>query len=259
MALFEDSGWYTVNYEYTQTITWGYKMGCDLLEETCIKDEEPINQLFCVEEGKEMCDYQRLNKGYCNLKQLRDAIIDQYRYFNDARLGGDDEFMDFCPLVKQIPGGNCRGNDDDQTDLNSDYGELACENCRCLKGTYSKNNPAHYHLGCHWIECEEDYTIVHIGEEIINCDAEGGKVEVPNYNGVLYCPKWEEVCDPVPCMNSCSGVGICNRGVCECTNGSKGGDCADIQKDFSYRDPIESYESAKLIVVAFSLLLLIFN
>jgi len=52
MALFEDSGWYTVNYEYTQPITWGYKMGCDLIDDKCIEDEKPQSDLFCVEEDK---------------------------------------------------------------------------------------------------------------------------------------------------------------------------------------------------------------
>jgi hypothetical protein len=261
LALFEDSGWYTANYEYTQSITWGYKMGCDLLEETCIVDEEPINQLFCVEEGKEMCDYQRLNKGYCNLGELEDQVPEEYQYFNDSYLGGDDDAFDFCPLVKQAEGGNCRGHDYQETDLNSDYGEEVCENCRCVEGTYSKNNQAHYHLGCHWIECEEDYTIVHIGDEEVQCDSEGGEVEVPNYNGVLYCPKWEEVCNPVPCLNACSGIGVCNRGVCECPDGSMGGDCSDIDKDFSYRDPIgdDDEDSAQLIGALVSLLLLILN
>jgi hypothetical protein len=50
-------------------------MGCDLFEKPCIKDEEPINQLFCVEEGKEMCDYQRLNKGNCNLESLLNTLV----------------------------------------------------------------------------------------------------------------------------------------------------------------------------------------
>jgi leishmanolysin len=253
LALFEDSGWYTANYEYTQPITWGYKMGCDLLEEPCIVDEEPINELFCTDNSVPKCTYLRLGKGICNLVKHDDDLSEEYQYFNDNALGGIYENLDFCPMVSEYIDGDCRGHDYDETDLNSDYGEEACENCRCVEGTYSKNNQAHYHLGCHWIECEEDYTIVHIGDEEVQCDSEGGEVEVPNYNGVLYCPKWEEVCNPVPCLNACNGIGVCNSGVCECPDGSMGGDCADIDKDFSYRDPIEDLDSgsdARLVTVS---------
>jgi hypothetical protein len=123
------------------------------------------------------------------VKRLTENIIldESYR---------DSEAIDFCTLVKQAEGGNCRGHDYHETDLNSDYGEEVCENCMCVEGTYSKNNQAHYHLGCHWIEYEEDYTIIHIGDE------EVGEVEAPNYKEVLYCPKWEEVCNPVLCFNA---------------------------------------------------------
>jgi hypothetical protein len=237
MALFEDSGWYTVNYEYTQTITWGYKMGCDLLEEPCIEDGFAINQLFCEEEGQEMCDYIRLNKGSCNLASYY-GVPEEYQYFSDESLAGTDSNLDYCPIIKSFSAGNCRGIGLEETEVNSDLGEEVCENCRCVEGTYSKQYDPYYHTGCHWIECGDSGTIVHIGDEEVECPIDGGEVEVPNYNGVLYCPRWEEVCLPVPCLNACSGIGVCNRGVCECPNGSMGGDCADIDKDFSYRDPI---------------------
>ncbi len=90
----------------------------------------------------------------------------------------------------------------------------------------------------------------------MECDSQGGEVKVPNYNGVLYCPKWEEVCNPVPCMNACSGIGICNREVCECPDGTEGGDCTHLQGDFSYRDPIEEEDSARMLSLVASLVIL---
>ena len=238
MALFEDSGWYTVNYEYTQSITWGYKMGCDLLDKPCVEDGEPVNELFCTDQSLvESCDYMRLNKGYCNLGSIF-LLPEEFQYFSDENLGGTDENLDYCPIVKSTSSGNCRGIGDIKTSVDSDLGEQVCENCRCVEGTYSKEYEPYEHAACHWIECGDSGTIVHIGDEEVECPIDGGEVEVPNYQGLLYCPKWEEVCFPVPCLNGCSGIGICNRGVCECPNGSKGGDCADYDKDFSYRDPI---------------------
>jgi hypothetical protein len=258
LGLFEDSGWYMPRYEYTQTIKWGYQQGCGFIDRKCIIMQKPTNKVFCSEQ-KDRCDYNRLNKGTCNLKMNQD-LPGQFSYFKDGR-GGSDPYVDYCPYIEPVPGGNCRGHDYTETDLNSDYGEQACENCRCVEGTYSKNNQARYHLGCHWIECEEDYTIVHIGDETVECDSEGGEVKVPNYNGVLYCPKWEEVCNPVPCMNACSGIGICKYGICECPDGSMGGDCTNIEKDFSYRDPIPPrYNNfSSILHIPLSILIVIFS
>lgn len=33
MAVFEDSGWYKVNYEYTTDLLWGFDEGCDFITE----------------------------------------------------------------------------------------------------------------------------------------------------------------------------------------------------------------------------------
>jgi leishmanolysin len=250
MALFEDMGWYSVNYEYTTRIFWGYRIGCSLVRKNCIENEQPTSELFCKDNLKDSCDFMRLHKARCNIGEIEN-IPKEFQYFSNPLLGGSDIHVDYCPVVKPIERGNCRGLEDTSTIIDSDYGEKVCENCRCVEGTYSKIREAHYHVGCHWIECEEDYTIVHIGDEEVNCDSEGGEVKVPNYNGVLYCPKWEEVCSPIPCMNACSGIGICNRGVCECPDGSQGGDCTGIMKDFSYRDDFAKYTNLEIILLVF--------
>jgi hypothetical protein len=238
MALFEDSGWYTVNYKYTTKMTWGSKAGCDFINGPCIKNGKPTSRLYCNDYTKNTCDFNRLNKGVCGMANYN-YIDPEYQYFSyDSTLGGSDMYLDFCPVVKQFFGGNCRGLEPTPTQTESDYGEQVCENCRCIEGTYSKIYVPHNHAACHWVECKKGYSLIHVGQQVVKYPAKGGSVKVPGYDGVLYCPTWQEVCDPAPCMNACSGIGICNRGVCECPDGSKGGDCATIAKDFSYRDPL---------------------
>ncbi len=261
LALFEDSGWYKPNYEYTQPYIMGYNQGCGFLDRKCIEDGKPISDVFCLDDSLYHCDYKRLNKGSCYMKYHLDKIADEYSYFENNNWAGFDSFVDYCPIIYPIVGGNCRGLDFISTDLNPDYGEQACENCRCVEGTYSKSYGPHHHVACHWIECEDNYTIVHIGDEEVLCSREGGTASVPNYEGVLDCPKWEEVCSPAPCMNFCSGIGVCNRGVCECPDGSKGGDCSNIKKDFSYRDPLGDSDSdsahiTRILLIVLSILLL---
>jgi hypothetical protein len=139
--------------------------------------------------------------------------------------------------VKQYKGGNCRGLEPIPTQTEPDYGEQVCENCRCIEGTYSRKYVPNHHAACHWVECEPGYTIIHVGDEVVECRGKHGEVEVPGYDGVLYCPNWEEVCGPAPCMNACSGIGIYNRGVCEYPDGSKGGDCATYLKILAIEIP----------------------
>lgn len=35
LALFEDSGWYTVDYSVAEPLLWGAGMGCDFVEKSC--------------------------------------------------------------------------------------------------------------------------------------------------------------------------------------------------------------------------------
>jgi hypothetical protein len=237
LALFEDMGWYTANYQYSTPLDWANQRGCSFLEKSCVVNEEPQFDVFCVDDTYNKCDFNRLNKGACGIL-AHEEIPKSYQYFFDVNVGGSDIYLDYCPVIKQTPGGNCRGIDSKSTELNSDYGEQACENCRCIEGTYSKSNEPHEHVACHWVECNNGHTLIHVGDTVVECPTTGGEVSVPGYNGVLYCPKWDEVCKPVTCMNACSGVGVCNRGVCECPDGSQGGDCGDVKKDFSFRDPL---------------------
>lgn len=70
MALFEDSGWYKVNYEYTTSMIWGKDQGCDFIEELCVEDSNIKFKEFCntpLSERKLRCDYKHLNKGFCYL------------------------------------------------------------------------------------------------------------------------------------------------------------------------------------------------
>lgn len=100
MALFEDSGWYKVDYDYTTSIIWGKNEGCDFLEDKCIKDDEtPAFSEFCVDNTIERCDYMHLHKGACNIYEVGN-IPSQYQYFSNPDVGGYDEYLDYCPVIK---------------------------------------------------------------------------------------------------------------------------------------------------------------
>lgn len=255
MALLEDSGWYKVDYRYTMPIVWGYKKGCNFLQNKCVIKGKAQFSEFCTDTtGEARCDFSYLHKGSCSIG-YSDDIPEEYQYFSDENLAGTDLWLDYCPIVKPLPQGDCRSN---HPPLNSDYGELTCENCRCIEGTYSMNNSPHFHVACHWVECYETHAVIHIGNETVSCNFTGGHIEVPNYNGVVYCPNTDVLCAPKPCINNCSGKGKCEYGVCMCDNGTQGGDCGETVPDFSYREPNKWHESSLRYIGISCLMLFIF-
>jgi len=235
LAVFEDSGWYSPDYDYTTALEFGKGDGCGFITTKCVVNSTPQFDVFCNDStGKPACDFQHLSKGSCNLKQLQETIPSQYQYFGSSSLGGSDEYIDYCPVVKANSDGNCRGIDTESTETDSDYGEKACENCRCIEGTFGKDEEEDVHATCHEIECYDNYALVYIGDAKVECPFTGGTVDVEGWEGSVNCPKTSVLCDAMPCMNNCNGVGICKKGVCECDDGTVGGDCGDgLDEDFA--------------------------
>ena len=67
LAVLQDSGWYRVDFKYSNPITWGFHQGCDFLEEKCVSNSQTLTDDFCTEENDSMCDYLGVRIGYCEL------------------------------------------------------------------------------------------------------------------------------------------------------------------------------------------------
>ena len=106
------------------------------------------------------------------------------------------------------------------------------------------------------IECHSDSVDLEIGGQEVTCSFDGGNVEIPGFDGVLNCPSSNILCQAMPCMNHCSGLGVCKNGVCECDNGSNEPDCGGGDIDSDVQDaggPIagtEETDFALLLAVA---------
>jgi len=230
MAMFEDSGWYQVDYSYTSKLLWGYKEGCSFFSEKCLSNGEPNFEEFCSDFSETThCDYKHLHKGACNIMKFSSELPQEFQYFSEPTYGGADQYLDYCPIIKQVKGGNCRGLELHETLLNPDYGEKACENCRCIEGTYGKSKGDNWHAGCHEVKCEGNKPTIYIGESKVTCFSSGEEVEVPGFKGFVKCPESDILCREVPCPNNCSGLGKCQDGVCICPDGTKGSDCSNLE------------------------------
>lgn len=220
VALFEDSGWYEVNYKYAQSINWGKNAGCGFINQKCVANGNPISDDFCTEQNPtvEMCDFMHVRKGYCSLGSYQSALPSAYQYFADPKMGGSDQFLDYCPVVKPYTNGDCR--DPDTVLLSTDYGEDAGPDSRCITGTYSKSGSIGSHSGCHSVSCSGTTATITIGDTKVTCPATGGDVKVTGYSGVVHCPPSDVLCRDVPCINNCNGMGYCQESLCVCDDGS---------------------------------------
>jgi hypothetical protein len=66
LALFKDSGWYEVDYNYGDDPIWGKNRGCNMFDEKCVQNGVAQSPEFCDDlTGAETCSYNRINKAKC--------------------------------------------------------------------------------------------------------------------------------------------------------------------------------------------------
>lgn len=100
LALFEDSGWYKVNYYTGGLFRFGKKQGCNFLYNDCIIDDQVVfKNDFCNLGNSGFCSSNRLERGFCYIKITTNisSIPKQNRYFTDQSLAGHP-LVDFCPV-----------------------------------------------------------------------------------------------------------------------------------------------------------------
>lgn len=235
-ALLKDTGWYDINWDYTQIPAFGYHKGCEFHKRDCVDKGVAQWDEFC-DDMKDTCDFYHLYKGYCDLVKFPMPVPEEYQYWINPKLGGVSEYRDYCPVKNMYSDGSCRGTSGIPTTLIAEYGEIVCPNCRCLEGTLVQagghGKGTLLHTGCYEVvQCHKDRVDLRVGNGhtgffIVSCPFEGGQVNVPGYLGTLNCPESDVLCsERVPCLNACYGKGRCVDGKCLCNEGSVGIDCS---------------------------------
>ena len=209
LALFEDSGWYKVNYYTGGLFRFGKGQGCKFLESACVTSgESNFEWDFCDESYENKCTSNNLNRGFCYIRSY--SYIDSYyRYFGDSKTGGWEP-VDYCPVTMSYSSnsyyfsGNCINGEIDEHEIYypSSLGFKISDSSICIQSSLIKSNNrslssfAYERAMCHKITCNtQDKTInVDIGESIIQCPTNGGYMEVNGYNGTIRCPPFYRVC-----------------------------------------------------------------
>ena len=211
LALFEDSGFYKVDYPEYNPFRFGKDKGCDFLNENCIKNEKPLSDEFCSEGGPK-CSYSRTMKGYCMIGYYSTRIPSQYQYFKDEPTKGGFTPANYCPVAYE------RSIEDDHYPTsckvgNNSLGDYQGDDSFCfissLAPKTSDSNRTEEKAMCYKVECDntKKQLKVHVGSQTLVCSEEG-KITNKNFDGELTCPKYTQICSGID-SNVCNDMFSC--------------------------------------------------
>ena len=172
-GLFQDSGWYTPDYDVPDPIcyyaspwlqhaaignapgcrgddgkprpgrraVWGAGRGCAFVSGRCNAD--PWHGYFCSDGSPthRACTAGRLAVGSCSLTEFDKALPVAYRYFDESpKLGGADARLDYCPIVTSFRDYSCThpplaAPSEEEIDRRRARGERQCHDCRCFSSS----------------------------------------------------------------------------------------------------------------------------
>lgn len=98
IALYEDSGWYTVSYDYAQPLVWGRNVGCSWFTDKCITSTN-VQPGFCGVSDKEMCNVFGTGAGICRMSTYTSTLPTHFQYFSNPLVGGRSDYVDYCPTI----------------------------------------------------------------------------------------------------------------------------------------------------------------
>jgi hypothetical protein len=227
-ALLEDSGWYSIDYSQTDSITWGKNAGCSFFTNKCVSNGVPSSSQFCAN-GDRGCTRSRLSKGLCNLVKYTRSLTTQFQYFSDSTYGGSYSLMDFCPIIVGYNNGDCRDIGSSSTWIDPIRGEQTCLDCKCFNSNLLDNrytSTAGTIQGCYKVRCDRNTSrfFITVGSAEKECP-ENSSITFTGYNGEITCVRYDEVCSNLTCPNFCLKRGQCVDGICVCDIGYVGDYC----------------------------------
>ena len=230
LALFEDTGWYEVNYYTGGLFKTGKGEGCNFLQLTCIDNETnsrfPLD--FC-NDINETCTPGLLDRGDCYYRENDEYIPSEYQYFNDNYSGFEPS--DFCPVSMSYPYSNyylySRCDNYGLKSLPDDIYENFGPNNFCFKSSLIENSIVNntsieYYKDyltarCYKVtKCNPDtlsYSVeIDSGMEFNCTEAYETKINnIEGYEGIFICPPYWRVCggtvlcnDPFECIEQMS-------------------------------------------------------
>lgn len=207
-GMLEATGWYELDYDYTEPYFFGQGQGCGFLRTSCAANSFKFEE-FCKGSGRGCAEHGR-GGGTCS----DDPSSDGCRYYvpdvnYDCESPDSENYLSLPNL--QVFG---RGS-----------------GSRCFSGDLTSFKSASSTTFCFKYTCEGSgsNTVLNVlvGKQEVTCRKEG-KVKVSGYNGSINCPDPLTFCNTIGkpyCPRNCMGRGTCVNNKCVCKRGFKGIDC----------------------------------
>ena len=205
LALFEDSGFYKVNYYSGGLFKFGKNKGCDFLNKKCIDNGKLLSEEFCNVPRDPICSSSKTIKGVCGIYDYSgtEVIPSDYQYFDNPNYGGYYS-ANFCPVstvqysdTNYFPDSCKIGT----STLHSDFGEKMGDNSFCfvssLLPTSTALNDTEPQTICYEVQCDSSkkQIIVSVGSQKVICPTLGGEIIPSGFKGSIICPKYYDICD----------------------------------------------------------------
>lgn len=207
LSLFEDSGWYKINYYTGGLFRFGKNRGCDFLNTKCVQQGKvKFRNEFCLIENGSTCSSSRTSKGYCvfySKNETQVPVSPNMDYFNNTT---GLEIADYCPVANYYNEGNTYLSNSCSTGLSyypSALGEVISSDSLCLMSSLTPINDTSvksyegslfsicYPISCNYLD--RTY-VVSIKNQNAKCPTFGGKVFVNGYDGYLNCADFNLIC-----------------------------------------------------------------
>ena len=208
LALFEDSGWYKVNYYTGGLFRFGKNKGCEFFKKDCIIDQKATFSEFCHKSREPKCLASHLSHGECYIGDYKEeSIPEKYQYFKKGSLGGLLN-VNYCPTAdsyfksdyknKYYFETNCRYGA--TLNLFSHYGEVIGNKSLCFESSlvprYSPQ-PYKWRSICYKMTCDRanKNIMVYIDDLNVTCPYSGGILKkIDGFKGTINCPEYNMVC-----------------------------------------------------------------
>ncbi|XGW04819.1 hypothetical protein V3C99_015751 [Haemonchus contortus] len=223
LALFEDSGWYIVDYDNAEDMEWGRNLGCNFATKSCLTwmKSNPSNPYpFCTTYGDSRCSTKRLGKEQCNLKKANKGFpmffSSEFNYnienlYHDEKgnsvVGfGATDLADYCPYFETFDTAHKLDTScafSGSTNYSSYASEIFSPTSRCfqLYGKIEVENEV-YTVGCYETLCKDDLLMIRArNSKFYPCYQEGQVIDVEegSYSSgtvklQIICPSCSELC-----------------------------------------------------------------
>jgi len=150
LALLEGTGWYKVNYELAEPMTYGKNKGCDFLNKKCMNKKTRTANFpeFCSPLTSRGVSWTGRGYGVCgtNFPEASSDLIDDFDYWKNQTVVVD-KFSDNCPMILSSHRTDCENTKYINPGPNLDEYEFRGPGSKAFMGSLARQGDYYSHFG----------------------------------------------------------------------------------------------------------------